>query len=448
MNQNDQPHAPQPLAPASPQKSAWKWWVTLLFLGGVAGAYYFFPPKQATPPPGMMGGGGRGGPGGGKGMRFGGNGPTPVSSALAEKGELRVYLTALGSVSALNTITVKSRADGQLLKIHFTEGQTVKAGDLLAEIDPRQYQVALEQAEGQLARDTALLENAKRDFERYENAREAVTQQQLDQSKASVAQYTGSVRADQGSVNNYKLQLSYCRVTAPISGTIGLRMVDEGNLVRSSDAGLVVITQEDPIAVVFSIPEDNLPQVRKSMAEGRELPIEAFDRAMKTPLATGKLLAIDNQIDASTGTVRIKAQFDNKDHSLFPNQFVNVRMLTGVLSDVLMVPNSAIQLNGQARFVFTVADDTVSRRTVKVGRVEGEKTVILEGLSAGDVVVTEGIDRLQEGSKVTTRTPVPTVVPGGGRRGGKRGGGAPGGPGGADGGGASDEKAKRSPPTP
>ncbi len=445
MNQIDKPHAPPPAAPsASAKKSAWKWWVTLLFIGGVAGAYYFFPPKPATPPAGFGGSGGGGRGGGGKGTRFGG-GPTPVSSALAEKGEMRLYLTALGSVNALNTITVKSRADGQLLKIHFTEGQTVKAGDLLAEIDPRQYQVALEQAEGQLARDTALLENAKRDFARYENAREAVTQQQLDQSKASVAQYTGSVRADQGSVDNYKLQLSYCRVTAPISGTIGLRMIDEGNLVRSSDAGLVVITQEAPIVVVFNIPEDNLPQVRKSLAEGQELPVEAFDRAMKASLATGKLVAVDNQIDPSTGTVRLKAQFDNKDHSLFPNQFVNVRMLTGVLSDVLLIPNSAIQLNGQARFVFTVADDTVSRRAVKVGRVEGEKTVITEGLSVGDVVVTEGIDRLQEGSKVTTRTPVPTAAPGGGRRGGKRGGGAPGG---AEGGAPTDEKAKRRPPTP
>jgi multidrug efflux system membrane fusion protein len=429
MNHSAKPDAPQPAganAPAKKKSSAWKWWVGILFLGTVGAVIYFFPPKPAAVASGpggpgmgggMRGGGGGGGGGGGRSGRMGGNGPTPVSSALVETGELRLYLTALGSATALNTITVKSRADGQLQKIHFTEGQLVKEGDLLAEIDPRQYEVSLAQAQGQLARDTAQLENAKRDLERYESAREAITQQQLDQARATVAQYTGTVQADQGSVDNYKLQLSYCRITAPISGRVGLRMVDEGNLVRTSDAGLCVITEEEPISVIFSIPEDNLPLIRKSLAAGQELSVEAFDRSMKNSLATGKLIALDNQIDVTTGTVRLKAQFDNKDHSLFPNQFVNVRMLTGVMSDVLLIPNSAVQLNGQARFVFVVADDAVTRRAIKVGRTEGEKTVVTEGLNAGEVVVTEGVDRLMDGSRVTTKTPVPQAPVSAGRRG-------------------------------
>jgi multidrug efflux system membrane fusion protein len=394
-------------AGAAPKRSLW--WITIVVLIIVAGGgYYWFSKRSAAPAAagaaGGPGGGGRGGRGG-----FG-SGAVPISSEKAVTGELRVYLSALGSVTPLNTITVRSRADGELLKINFAEGQLVKAGDLLAEIDSRSYRVALEQAEGQLARDTALLENARRDLERYQNAAEAVTQQQVDSATATVAQYAGSVRSDHGSVENYKLQLSYCRVTAPISGRVGLRLVDQGNLVRSGDStGIVVITQEEPISVIFSIPEDNLPRIRKAMAAGRELIVDAYDRAMQTRLASGKVVALDNQIDATTGTVRLKANFANEDHGLFPNQFVNVKILTEVQENAVLIPSSAIQLSGAARFVFVVkADDTVERRTITVGRVEGEKSAVIEGIKAGEVVVTEGLDRLQNGAKVAGRTPVAT----------------------------------------
>lgn len=406
-------------SPAS-KSSAWKWVLSGFVLLGAVGIYFAFPLNQpADAGPGGGGGGGFRG-GGGGGFRGGGRGGvTPVSTAAAETGELKVYISALGSVSALNTTTVKSNANGELLAVHFTEGQVVKAGDLLAEIDPRQYRISLEQAEGQLARDTALLANVRRDVERYESAREAVTQQQIDTSKATVAQFEGTVRADQASVENFKLQLSYCRITAPISGRVGLKMVDQGNMVKTSDPGIVVIAQEQPISVVFSIPEDSLPQVRKAIAEDKKLGVDVYDRGMKVKLAAGTLFAVDNQIDATTGTVRLKALFANDDHGLFPNQFVNVRMLVEVLDNVTLIPNSAIQLNGPARFVFVVKpDDTVERRTITIGRTEGEKTVVTDGLAAGDVVVTEGLDRLQNGSKVMTKTPV-VEAPAGGERGGR-----------------------------
>ena len=395
--------APDAVPPA--KRSVGKWVFSLVVLLAAVGIYFIVSPKNpsAANPGGF--GGGMGGMGGMGGFR---RGPTPVSTAVAEKGELKVYLSALGSVMALNTTTVKANAAGELIAIHFTEGQLVKAGDLLAEIDPRQYRISLEQAQGQLARDTALLANVRLDYERYENAKEAVTQQQVDTSKATVAQYEGTVRADKAAVENFTLTLSYCNVTAPISGRVGLRMVDQGNMVRTSDPGIVVITQEQPISVVFSIPEDSLPQVRKAIAAGRELGVDAYDRGMKTRLASGALYAVDNQIDATTGTVRLKALFANEDHGLYPNQFVNIRMLTEVLDNVILVPNSAIQLNGPLRFLFVVnSDQTVERRTITVGRTEGEKTVVTDGLALGETVVTEGVDRLQTGSQVMTKTPIP-----------------------------------------
>ena len=405
--------------PPAPPSRRWIVWVVIaMTIALPAGVWWL---NNRAPAPAAGPGGGGGGFGGFR--RSGRGGTTPVSTAVAEKGELKVYISALGSVTALNTTTVKANATGELIAIHFTEGQVVKAGDLLAEIDPRPYRISLEQAQGQLARDTALLENVRRDVERYENAKEAVTQQQIDTSKANVAQYDGIVRADQASVENFKLQLSYCSVTAPISGRVGLRMVDKGNMIRASDPGIVVIAQEQPISVVFSIPEDSLPQVRKAIADGTQLGVDAYDRGMKVRLASGTLFAIDNQIDATTGTVRLKAQFANEDHGLFPNQFVNVRMLTEVQQNVTLIPNSAIQLAGTTRFVFVVkSDETVERRTVTIGRTEGEKTVITDGIAVGETVVTEGLDRLQPGSRVMTRTPV-ADAPAGGERGGRRGGG-------------------------
>jgi multidrug efflux system membrane fusion protein len=433
---NDEHAAPQPgreTAGGGPPPAPPTWRTTVVGIAVIAvvslGAVWWINHRSVTPAAGPGGGGG----GFGGGGRWGGGrgGATPVSTFAAEKGELKVYLSALGSVSALNTTTVKANATGELIAIHFSEGQLVTAGDLLVEIDPRQYRISLEQAQGQLARDLALLENVRRDLERYENAKEAVTQQQIDTAQATVAQYEGTVRADQASVDNFKLQLSYCSVTAPITGRAGLRMVDQGNMVRTSDPGIVVITQEQPISVIFSIPEDSLPQVRKAIADGRELGVEVYDRGMKIRLASGKLFAVDNQIDSTTGTVRLKALFANEDQGLFPNQFVNVRMLTEVQENVTLLPNSAIQLNGPARFVFVVkTDETVERRTITVGRTEGEKTVVVDGLAVSEIVVTEGLDRLQSGSKVISRTPVAEAPPPSGRggRGGKggRGGRGPG----------------------
>lgn len=296
------------------------------------------------------------------------------------------------------------------MKVHFEEGQRVKAGDLLAEIDPRSYEVALQQAEGQLARDRALLDNAKLDLERYLGAREAVTQQQIDTAKAAVAQYEGATKADEGSVANYRLQLSYCRVLAPIDGRVGLRLVDEGNLVRGGDTtGLVVITQDKPIALIFSIPEDHLPAVRRAMAVGQKLEVEVMDRSMQTPLATGALTAVDNQIDTTTGTVRMKAVVPNEDLALFPNQFVNVRLLVSIDKDTTLIPTSAIQINGDERSVYVVGDDgAVERRKVELGTTEGSVVAVRSGVAPGEVVVTEGLDRLQSGMKVTLRGPAPT----------------------------------------
>lgn len=361
--------------------------------------------------------------GGGRGL-----GLVTVSTAPVTVGKLPVYITALGSVSASNTVLVRSRVDGQLVKVHFTEGQHVNEGDLLAEIDARSFQAALDQAEGQLQRDRALLANAKLDLARYQNAQEAVSQQQVDTARSSVAQYEGVVRVDQGLVDNDQLQLSYCRITAPISGTTGLRAVDAGNLIHSSDAsGLVTLTQVSPASIFFSIPEDSLPELRRAMETNKALSVEIFDRAMQNRLALGTLAALDNQIDTATGTVRVKALSPNDSGDLYPNQFVNVRLLVKTLDGVLLIPNAAIQLVGADRRVFVVnaADSTVSQRTVTTGRSDGSNVVVSSGIKAGEVVVIEGLDKLQEGSKIQLPSDIKPI--------GKPPGGAPGGGPGAGG---------------
>ncbi len=333
----------------------------------------------------------------------------PVAAAAARIGDVNIVQTALGTVTALRTVTVHPRVDGQLQSVLFTEGQLVKAGDVLAQIDPAPFQVALEQAEGQLARDAATLNNARLDLDRYRTllAQDSIATQLVDQQASMVKQLEGTVKFDQAQVDNAKLQLSYTRITAPIPGRLGLRLVDAGNMVHGSDpGGLAVITQVDPITVIFAIPQDVLPRVLERLRSGDKPAVEAWDREQKNLLARGALLTTDNQIDVTTGTVKLKAQFSNADLRLFPNQFVNVRMVIDTLKGVVVVPTAAIQRGTQGTLVYVVGkDSTVSLRSVKTGATEGPATAIDSGLQAGELVITDGVDRIREGAKVEVTKP-------------------------------------------
>ena len=342
------------------------------------------------------------------GGRFGQNGPVAVAVATAVVGDIQVKIPALGTVTPLATITVRTQISGPLQRIYFTEGQIVRQGDPLAQIDPRPFEAALQQMQGNLKRDQALLADARLDLKRYEGLvkEDSIAEQQLDTQRALVDQYTGTIESDEGQVNTAKVNLIYTHIVAPVSGRVGLRQVDQGNYVTPGDTnGIVLITQLQPITVIFPIPEDNVSAVMKRLRDGAQLTAEAYDRTNSTKIADGKLLTADNTIDVTTGTVKLRAKFDNTDNSLFPNQFVNIQLLQDVLTNQIIMPNSAVRRgapNGVAStFVYVVnADNTVSVRPVTLGVVDGERVAVTAGLKAGEVVVTEGGDRLRDGAPV------------------------------------------------
>ena len=379
-------------------RRSWLWVLIILLV--CAGAYFLWPKannsKSAATQSKTTG------------DRSKGAGVIPVVATRVRKGDIGVYLSGLGSVTPIYTVSVRSRVDGQLMKVLYHEGDLVHQGDLLVEIDSRPYEVQLTQAEGQLMKDQALLDNSRIDLARYQTllTQRAVPEQQLATQKALVAQYEGAIKTDQGQIDSAKLNIVYCHIAAPIAGRIGLRLMDPGNIVHASDTNaLLVITQVQPISVIFPLAEDRLPTVLEKTRSGQRLKVEVYDRDSKVKLAEGSLTTIDNQIDQSTGTVKMRATFDNKDNALFPNQFVNVQLLVEEKHGVALLPTAALQLSTQrSYYVWAVKpDSTVTVRQVGVGTSQGDQSEITSGLSPGDVVVMTGVDKLLEGTKVAAQ---------------------------------------------
>jgi multidrug efflux system membrane fusion protein len=394
-----------PQAP-SPKRRAWIW---VLILAALAVGVWYYRSARATSQaqdPATAAAKGRAGAGPGSFV-------VPVVVAAAQRGDLPVYFNGLGTVTAFNTVTVHSRVDGQLVSVAFKEGQFVHQGDLLAEIDPRPFQVQLEQAEGQLAKDQAQRRDAEVNLERFRLLFKegVIPQQQLDTQAALVGQFDGAIRSDQGQIDNAKLQLIYCRITAPISGRVGLRLVDAGNIVHATDAsGLLVITQLQPISVIFSLPQDQLPPVLAKLRAGAELPVDAYDRDDTAKIAAGKLATIDNQIDPTTGTYKLKSIFSNEDNTLFPNQFVNVHLLVDTKHNLIIVPAAAIQRGPQGTYVYAVAKDPVTKDnsakiySVTIAQTTGDSVGLSAGVNPNDLVVIDGQDKLQDGTKINPTT--------------------------------------------
>ena len=391
-------------APRSSTPSKARWWLWILILGVIAaGVWYFRGARSSSQAadstvPGAASKG-KGGAGAGSGGFA-----VPVIVATAQRGDLPVYFNGLGTVTAFNTVTVRSRVDGQLISVAFKEGQFVHEGDLLAQIDPRPFQVQLEQALGQLAKDQAQRRDAEVNLERFKLLFKegVIPQQQLDTQAALVGQFDGAIASDQATINNAKLQLTYSHITAPISGRIGLRLVDAGNIVHASDTnGLLVITQLQPVSVIFSLPQDQLPMVNAKLRSGVQLPVDAYDRDDTARIATGKLQTIDNQIDVTTGTYKLKSIFSNEDNALFPNQFVNVHLLVDTKRNLIIVPVAAIQRGPQGTYVYAAgSDNTAKIRSVTIAQTTGDNVGLNAGLNPGDVVVIDGQDKLQDGSKI------------------------------------------------
>jgi multidrug efflux system membrane fusion protein len=359
-------------------------------------------------------GGGR--HGGGAGMAAQ---PQPVHVATATQGDMPVVINSLGTVTPLATVTVKTQLNGTLQDVAFREGQMVKKGDLLAQVDPRPYEISLRNAQGTLAKDQALLQTARLDLQRYQTllSQDSIAKQQVDTQASLVQQYEGTVKSDQANVDTYKLDLIYARITAPVSGRVGLRPVDPGNYVTTSDTnGVAIITQLQPISVIFTTSEDNLPAILKPLHAATNMSVTAYDRSNTVSLESGYLETIDNQIDTTTGTVRLRAMFENKESMLFPNQFVNTKLLVNVIKDAVIVPTPAVLNGSSGAFVYVVKpDNTVTVRNIKIGPVDGERTSIKTGLQVGERVVIDGSDRLKEGAKITIPADAPKTASGASR---------------------------------